>query len=212
MLEDELEILVDLCKALVGLHAILIPLDFKLCLATWKVYGNLVKENQERLAEKLPQGEAIEVLAGALLMNLRIICDHAKRGEGVAKEMEKAVIKAGALTKNINNIVAAAASPDKVVSPACPQLLQLLLDLQQPPIAPLWLGEFHRQRLISEVTFVRSTIFSGYPSSCLLIKLQVTGLTPVHNLMSLANAKTFHEFIHSQGKKQVEKLAQEGIF
>ena len=47
MLEDELEILVDLCKALVGLHAILIPLDFKLCLATWKVYGNLVKENQE---------------------------------------------------------------------------------------------------------------------------------------------------------------------
>ena len=159
MLEDELEILVDLCKALVGLHAILIPLDFKLCLATWKVYGNLVKENQERLAEKLPQGEAIEVLAGALLMNLRIICDHAKRGEGVAKEMEKAVNKAGALMKHINILVAAAASPDKVVSPACPRLLQLLLDLQQPPIAPLWLGEFHRQRLISEVTFVRSTFF-----------------------------------------------------
>ena len=73
--------------------------------------------------------------------------------------MEKAVIKAGALMKNINNLVAAAASPDKVVSPACPQLLQLLLDLQQPPIAPLWLGEFHRQRLISEVTFLRSTFF-----------------------------------------------------
>ena len=160
MLEDELEILANLCKALVGLHAILIPLDFKLCLATWKVYSNFVKENQERLAERLPQGEAIEVLAGALLMNLRIICDHAKRGEGVAKEMEKAVNKAGALMKHINILVAAAAaSPDKVVSPACPRLLQLLLDLQQPPIAPPWLGEFHRQRLISEVPFVRSTFF-----------------------------------------------------
>ena len=92
-------------------------------------------------------------------MNLRIIGDHAKRGEGVAKEMEKAVNKAGALMKQISILVAAAASPDKVVSPACPQLLQLLLDLQQPPIAPPWLGEFHRQRLISEVPFVRSTFF-----------------------------------------------------
>ena len=151
MLEDELDILVDLCKALVKLHPILIPLDFKLCVATWKVYGNFVKEYQERLAERVPQGEAIEVLAGAIVTNLQSIHCLAKGGEEGAKEMERTVTKTGLLLKLVTNLVAAAPSPDKVVAAACPQLLQLLLSLQQPPIAPSWLGEFHRQRLASEV-------------------------------------------------------------
>ena len=150
MLEDELDILVDLCKALVKLHRVLIPLDFKSCGATWKVYGNLVKEYQERLAERLPQGEAIEVLAGAIVENLHSLHCLCRGGEEGAKEMEKMVTKTGALMKIVINLVAAA-SPDKVVASDCLQLLQLLLDLQQPPNAPSWLGEFHRQRLASEV-------------------------------------------------------------
>ena len=156
MLEDELDILVDLCKALVKLHPVLIPLDFKSCGTTWKVYGNFVKEYQERLAERLSQGEAIEVLAGAILANLENLHRLARGGEEGAKEMEKTVTKTGALMKIVTNLVAAA-SPNKVVASECPQLLQLLLDLQQPPIAPSWLGEFHRQRLASEVPF---TLFS----------------------------------------------------
>ena len=154
MLEDELDILVDLCKALVKLHPILIPLDFKLCVATWIVYGNFVKEYQERLAERLAQGEAIEVLAGAVVANLQSIHCFSKEGEESAKEVERIVTKTGALMKLVTNIVAAAPSADKVVASACPQLLQLLLSLQQPPIAPSWLGEFHRQRLSSEVPLV----------------------------------------------------------
>ena len=150
MLEDELDILVDLCKALVKLHRVLIPLDFKSCGATWKVYGNLVKEYQERLAERLPQGEAIEVLAGAIVENLHNLHRLGRGGEESAKEMEKMVTKTGVLMKIVISLVAAAA-PDKVVASDCLQLLQLLLDLQQPPNAPSWLGEFHRQRLASEV-------------------------------------------------------------
>ena len=152
MLEDELDILVDLCKALVKLHPVLIALDFKSCGTTWKVYGNFVKEYQERLAERLSQGEAIEVLAGAIVANLQNLRRLAGRGEEGAKEMEKTVTKTGALMK-ILTILVAAASPDKVVASECPQLLHLLLDLQQPPIAPSWLGEFPRQRLASEVPF-----------------------------------------------------------
>ena len=123
MLEDELDILVELCKALVKLHPILIPLDFKLCGTTWKVYGSLVKDYQERLAERLPQGEAIEVLAGALVTNLQTLHHLAKGGEEGGKEMERAVIKTGALMKLFSLIVGAASSPDKVVAETCPQLL-----------------------------------------------------------------------------------------
>ena len=150
MLEDELDILVDLCKALVKLHPVLILLDFKSCGTTWKVYGSFVKEYQERLAERLSQGEAIEVLAGAIAASLQNLRRLAKGKEEGAKEMEKMVTKTGALMKIVINLVAAA-SPDKVVASDCLQLLQLLLDLQQPPNAPSWLGEFHRQRLASEV-------------------------------------------------------------
>ena len=160
MLEDELDILVELCKALVKLHSILILLDFKLCGTTWKVYGNFVKDNQERLAERLPQGEAIEVLAGALVVNLQNLHHLARGGEEGAKEMEKAVNKTGFFMKFVASLVSAAASPDKVVAETCPQLLQLLLDLQQPPIAPIWLGEFHRQRLVSEVPVDLSSFFT----------------------------------------------------
>ena len=60
------------------------------------------------------------------------------------------VTKTGALMKIVINLVTAA-YPDKVVASDCLQLLQLLLDLQQPPNASSWLGEFHRQRLASEV-------------------------------------------------------------
>ena len=56
VLEDDLDIMVDLCKALVKLHPILIPLDFKSCGTAWKVYASFVKEYQERLAERLSQG------------------------------------------------------------------------------------------------------------------------------------------------------------
>ena len=174
MLEDELDILVELCKALVKLHAILIPLDFKLCGSTWKVYGSLVKDYQERLAERLPQGEAVEVLAGALVTNLQNLHHLARGGEEDAKKMEKEVIKTGALMKLFSLVATAATSSDKVVAKACPhllhqhhyhnhhhchhhhnhylyqhrqvvaeacpQLLQLLLDLQQPPVAPPWLA------------------------------------------------------------------------
>ena len=128
MLEDELDVLVNLCKALVKLHLVLIPLDFKSCGATWKVYGNLVKEYQERLADRLSQGEAIEVLAGAISANLQIIHRLSGGGEEGAKEMEKTVTKTGALMK-IVTILVAAASPDKVVASECPQLLQLLINL-----------------------------------------------------------------------------------
>ena len=152
MLEDELDILVNLCKALVKLHPVLIALDFKSCGTTWKVYGNFVKEYQERLAERLSQGDALEVLAGAIVASLQNLRRLAGRGEEGAKEMEKTVTKTGALMK-ILTILVAAASPDKVVASECPQLLHLLLDLQQPPIAPSWLGEFPRQRLASEVPF-----------------------------------------------------------
>ena len=162
VLEDELEILVELCKALVKLHSILIILDFKLCGTTWKVYSNFVKDNQERLAERLPQGEAIEVLAGALVSNLQNLHHLARGGEEGAKEMEKAVIKTGVLMKLVTSLVAAAVSPDKVVAETSPQLLQLLLDLQQPPMAPSWLGEFHRQRLASEVLFGLPFFLTGF--------------------------------------------------
>ena len=150
MLEDELDILVDLCKALVNLHPVLIPLDFKSCGTTWKVYGSFVKDHQERLAERLSQGEAIEVLAGAIVANLQNLHRLARGGEDGGKEMEKTVTKTGALVKIVTSLVAAA-SPDKVVASECPHLLQLLLTLQQPPIAPAWLAELPRQRLASEV-------------------------------------------------------------
>ena len=71
MLEDDLDIMVDLCKALVKLHPILIPLDFKSCGTAWKVYVSFVKEYQERLAERLSQRGAIEVLAAAIVANFR---------------------------------------------------------------------------------------------------------------------------------------------
>ena len=128
MLEDELDILVDLCKALVKLHPVLIALDFKSCGTTWKVYGSFVKEYQERLAERFSQGEAIEVLAGTISANLENLHRLARGGEEGAKVMEKTVTKTGALMK-IVTILVAAASPDKVVASECPQLLQLLINL-----------------------------------------------------------------------------------
>ena len=151
VLEDELEILVDLCKDLVRLHAIIIPLDFKLCLAIWKEYRFFVEKYQERLAERLQQGQAIEVLAAELVANLESQRNLGEGGEEGVKEMEKNVNKAGALMKLISNIAAAATKPALAVSKDCPKLLQLLLDLQRPPKVPSWLGDFHRQKLASEV-------------------------------------------------------------
>ena len=116
MLEDELDILVDLCKALVKLHPILIPLDFKLCVAMWKVYGNFVKEYQERLCERLDQGGAIEVLAGAIVENLLSFGHLAMQGESCTKEMERTVTKTVALMKLVTTLVASVTSPDKVVA------------------------------------------------------------------------------------------------
>ena len=100
---------------------------------------------------RLQQGEAIEVLAAELVANLESQRNLGEGGEEGVKEMEKNVNKAGALMKLISNIAAAATTPALAVSKDCSKLLQLLLDLQRPPKAPSWLGDFHRQKLASEV-------------------------------------------------------------
>ena len=49
VLEDELEIILELCSDLLTFHEILFSIDLKSCLFVWKLYGKLVKEHCDRL-------------------------------------------------------------------------------------------------------------------------------------------------------------------
>ena len=49
VLEDELEIILELCSDLLNFHEILFSIDLKSCLFVWKLYGKLVKEHCDRL-------------------------------------------------------------------------------------------------------------------------------------------------------------------
>ena len=49
VLEDELEIVLELCSDLLSFHEILFSIDLKSCLFVWKLYGKLVKEHCDRL-------------------------------------------------------------------------------------------------------------------------------------------------------------------
>ena len=49
ILEDELEIILELCSDLFAFHAVLFSIDLKSCLFVWKLYAKLAREHCTRL-------------------------------------------------------------------------------------------------------------------------------------------------------------------
>ena len=50
ILDDELDILVELCHSLVTFHSVLIPLDFRSACRCWQLYTRLAKQHVNRLS------------------------------------------------------------------------------------------------------------------------------------------------------------------
>ena len=103
-----------------------------------------------------------------------------KRGETFIKELEKAVAKTVQSTQLLTAL-AVAVSPDQIPQSGFPRLLELLLALQRPPVAPSWLVEYHRQRLESEVT----------------------NALPLRRLLQLASSQSFLAYLIGEGRAPV---------
>ena len=67
VLEDELDILVELCRDLIGFHPTLVSLDFRLTCSVWRVYLHLTSSHHARLADRLQLGAAVELLYGEIV-------------------------------------------------------------------------------------------------------------------------------------------------
>jgi len=169
VLEDELDILLELCLELVNFHEILIPLDFKLTCMVWRVYVILITTHQARMVDRFNFSQAPEVISKELhhqIVQLKQMLRNTK-DEGTGK----VIAKVSYLMKLLISLQ---------VTPSClgenPSFLHLLLEMMAgiPPFPP-WITEPQRQKIEGEIMSV----------------------SVKHNLLNMAATPTFRDFLLS---------------
>jgi len=105
VLEDELDILVELCSDLLAFHGVLFPVDLKTSFSVWKLYGKLLKDHHDRLRLKLDIEETLLVLLKETIQTFHKFEEISQeQKEDSAKKMNRAVIALVFLVKIATNI------------------------------------------------------------------------------------------------------------
>ena len=169
VLEDELDILLELCLELVNFHEILIPLDFKLTCMVWRVYVKLITTHQARMVDRFNFSQAPEVISKELYHQIvhlkQILRNNNDEGTG------KVIAKVSYLMKLLISLQ---------ITPSClgasPNFLHLLLEIMAgiPPL-PHWITEQQKQKVEGEIM----------------------SISVKHSLLNMAATSTFLDFLLS---------------
>ena len=124
VLEDELDILVELCRDLMGLHNTLVSLDFRLSCSVWRVYLHLTSSHHARLADRLHLGAAVELLSAEVVLCLERFREQFGKE---AEERPGGVAKMVTMLKLI--LAMGSAYPYHAVPPSLPHLALNLFSL-----------------------------------------------------------------------------------
>jgi len=104
VLEDEMEILLELCSSLVDFHGVLISLDFRSACRCWQLFARLTNEHAVRLRDKLDMNHSIRVLSSQLNKSIYLLVKEPELITGLtsadkAKNANKQVAIAAFLVK-----------------------------------------------------------------------------------------------------------------
>jgi len=104
VLEDEMEILLEVCSSLVDFHGVLISVDFRSACRCWQLFARLTNEHAARLRDKLDMNHSIRVLSSQLNKSISLLVEDPDQLGGLtladkAKTANKQVSIAAFLVK-----------------------------------------------------------------------------------------------------------------
>ena len=144
ILEEELEMLVILCQDLVKFHAVLVSLDYKMCLTVWKSYLKFLSKYQARLRDLLDLAEVTEKISSVVSVNYRelrrILSSH---------QEDKMVVKVTMKVVHFLRVLQSVAAEEIGRSGAFLDVLQQLFLGLPPP--PAWIPEVARNNIIAVI-------------------------------------------------------------
>ena len=144
VLEEDLEMLVTLCQDLVKFHAVLVSLDYKMCLTVWKSYLKFLSKYQARLRDQLDLAEVTEKISSVVSTNYREL-----RRILSSLQEDKMVVKVTMKVVHFLRVLQSVAAEEIGRSGAFLDVLQQLFLGLPPP--PAWIPEVARNNIIAVI-------------------------------------------------------------